>query len=130
MKITNNHDRRVNRRIYIRGCRTVKEKIENVYSLVQNILDTDISSDDLEVVILKDVKEVDAEFKRIYGMAPGYIAFYSHRENKIFLSAKDIKKRVIAHEFAHYIARESIEQYGNLSVNAHELIAQGVERFF
>lgn len=108
----------------------VFQKINNTIDRVQEILRMYPSLLNLEIIILPGKKEVIQEFKRIYNININinYIAFFSRRENTIFLSLRHINIRVLAHEFSHAIV---CAYFGKMAMprRLDEIIAQDVEKY-
>ncbi len=83
-----------------------ERRVGNFYEISQltkDLLDTYPRNFNADISLLQNKKEVRAEFKRIYGSDKKYIAFYSVREDMIFVSVKNLNKRVMAHELGHVI---------------------------
>lgn len=78
------------------------------------------------IVIHPDTKEVQKDFRRLYGVDVDYIAFYSPSKNRVFYSANNGSLRVVAHEIGHVV----VENYFTISPpqRIHEVMAQFAER--
>ena len=78
------------------------------------------------IVIQPDAREVQKDFRRLYGVDVNYIAFYSPSKNRVFYSADNGSLRVVAHEIGHVV----VENYFTISPpqRIHEVLAQFAER--
>lgn len=78
------------------------------------------------IVIRPDTGEVQKDFKELYHIDVGYIAFYSPSRDKVFYSAEDANLRVVSHEIGHVV----VENYFNISPpqKIHEVMAQFAEK--
>ena len=103
----------------------VRNKIDVIVEKVEAVLDMFPSDTKFKIVICESMKRVQEEFKRIYGIQVGYIAFYSPVEDTIFFSAKNVTLRIVSHEIGHVVA----EKYFVVSppVKIHEVLAQYAE---
>ena len=61
-----------------------------------------------------------------YGKGDDYIAFYSPKDNTIFISVDDLRLGVLAHELAHVIIKSYF--YNAPTKMIHEALAQFVEK--
>ncbi len=80
----------------------------------------------ITVVLLATRRDVAAVYKKKYGKHANHIAYYSLKEDTIYISAEDAKLRVIAHELGHAI----VDHYFKVRppYNIHELMAQFTEK--
>jgi hypothetical protein len=104
----------------------VRSKIDVIVEKVKTVLDMYPKDMKFKIVIYNSAKEVQAAYKRIYGMDVDYIAFYSRSEDTVFLSAKKTTLRRVTHEIAHVV----VEKYHVVSPpnKIHEVLAQYAER--
>jgi len=103
----------------------VASKINFIVEKVRAVLDMFPPKFKFSMVILSGVKEVQQEFRKIYNVNVGYIAFYSPSRNRVFFSANNGVLRVVAHEIGHVVA----ENYFKISPpqRIHEVLAQFAE---
>ncbi len=104
----------------------VIDKINFLVEKVMLVLDMFPTGLKFSIMIRPDVQGVDQDFKRIYKMAPGYIAFYSPSRDRVFYSADNATIRVVSHEIGHVI----VEHYFKVSPpqRIHEVMAQYAEK--
>jgi len=104
----------------------VVAKINFIVEKVMVVLDMFPSPLKFSIVIHPDTKEVQKDFKNIYHIDVGYIAFYSPSKNRVFYSAEDANLRVVSHEIGHVVA----ENYFTISPpqKIHEVMAQFAEK--
>lgn len=81
---------------------------------------------DIELILLPDRKAVSNAYEYRYGGKVNYKAFISLSSMKIWVSVKDINKRVLAHEIAHAIVETYFTERPPYKM--HELMAQYAER--
>lgn len=103
----------------------VQNKISSIITKVQTILEMFPEQLFFNIVLFDSEKEVQAVYKKEYGMVVPYIAFYSPMSDTIYISTDNVTLRVFAHEMAHDV----ISHYFNKqpAVKIHELMAQFVE---
>ncbi len=103
----------------------VRNKIDVIVEKVRTVLEMFPRDMKFRIMICESMKGVQEEFKRIYSVNVGYLAFYSPVENRVFYSAKNITLRVVAHEIGHVV----VENYHVVSppVKIHEVLAQYAE---
>ncbi len=103
----------------------VVAKIDFIVEKVRLVLDMFPPKFKFFIVIHPGVKEVQQDFRNIYNVNVGYIAFYSPSRNKVFFSANNAVLRVVAHEIGHCVA----ENYFVVSPpqRIHEVLAQFAE---
>jgi hypothetical protein len=80
------------------------------------------------IVLLPTSKDVQRVYAGKYGRSPDYIAFYSPCDNTVFLSVRDLRVGVLAHELSHVV----VDKFFRISppYKIHELLAQYVETHF
>jgi len=103
----------------------VVAKIDFIVEKVRLVLDMFPPKFKFAIVIHPGVREVQADFFKIYNVSVGYIAFYSPSRNTAFFSADNGILRVVAHEIGHVVA----ENYFVVSPpqRIHEVLAQFAE---
>lgn len=104
----------------------VINKVDVIIERVKAILEMNPRPFDITFVLLDTDYEVRIRLKTNPQNASDYIAFYSTASKTVFLSVKDTRLAVIAHECAHAV----IDQYLKVSPAAkiHEVLAQYVEQ--
>lgn len=104
----------------------VISKINFIVEKIMGVLDMFPAELKFSIVIQPDERAVQKDFKSIYNIDVGYIAFYSPSRNKVFYSANNANLRVVAHEIGHVVA----ENYFNISPpqKIHEVLAQFAEQ--
>lgn len=103
----------------------VKNKVDVVVERVENILDMRPRDLKFRIALLASDNDVQKIYETRHAKKVDYIAFYSPRDNTIYLSVDDISIRVLAHEMAHVV----INRYFGVQPSAriHEVLAQFVE---
>lgn len=79
-----------------------------------------------KIMLLPSDTDVQRIYSEEYGKGDGYIAFYSPRDNTIFISVNDLRLGVLAHELAHVIINSYF--YNAPTKMIHEALAQFVEK--
>lgn len=100
----------------------VMAKIDLIFEKVMLAMDMYPPELRCTIVIHPDVDGVHDDFKALYGIDVGYIAFYSPSRNAAFYSAENTNLDVVSHEIGHVVA----ENYFVISPpqKIHELLAQ------
>lgn len=112
------------------GADTIEEEVvAKINAIVEKAMKVmDMFPEDLDfcIVIHPNERDVQREFKEIYDVDVGYIAFYSPHLNRIYYSANNGTLRVVTHEIAHVI----VENYFKVSPpqRIHEVLAQYAEK--
>lgn len=103
----------------------IKDKTNVIVEKVEAVLEMFPEKLRFTIVLLPTAKDVQRVFKENYKKNVDYIAFYSPKQKTVYLSVKDIKLRVLAHEIGHVV----VEHYFDVSppVKIHELLAQFAE---
>ncbi len=98
---------------------TLVEKAEMVLAMFPDQLS-------INIVLLESGGEVSRVYKEKYGKDADHIAYYSLSEDTIYISVKDTRLRVLAHEIGHAV----VDHYFNVRppYNIHELMAQFTEK--
>lgn len=80
----------------------------------------------ITLVLLPTRKDVGRIYQSKYGKKANHIAYYSLKEKTIYISVKNTKLRVIAHEIGHAV----VDHYFKVRppYNIHELMAQFTEK--
>ena len=106
----------------------VSEKIDIIVERVETILEMRPKDLKVDIVITPDVDTVRALYKQKYHRDVEFLAFYSPLEKAIYVSADDIKSKILAHEVAHAV----IDQYFGVAapVKIHEILADYVTENF
>lgn len=104
------------------------DKVDAIVERVETILDMFPRGLKFRVVLLPSSKDVQKVYKSKYGMSPDYIAFYSPRDNTVFVSLDDVRVGVLAHELTHVI----LNHYFGIPPpdKIQEILAQFVETHF
>mgnify|MGYP002631581731 CR=1 FL=1 len=100
-------------------------KIDFIVEKVRAVLDMFPPNLKFSIVIHSNEREVQQDFRKLYKIDVGYIAFYSPSANKVFYSANNAVLGVVAHEIGHVVA----ENYFTVSPpqRIHEVLAQFAE---
>lgn len=101
-------------------------KLDVLIEKAEVVLDMFPSNLHITVVLLGTRKDVARMYKSKYGKKVNHIAYYSLKEKTIYISVKNTKLRVIAHEIGHAI----VDHYFKVRppYNIHELMAQFTEK--
>lgn len=81
----------------------VLAKLDIIIEKVESVLDMFPAKLHITVVLLPTSREVAAVYKQKYGKNVNHIAYYSLKENTIYVSVEDVSLRVIAHEIGHAV---------------------------
>jgi hypothetical protein len=79
-----------------------------------------------KIMLLPSDADIQKIYSERYGKGDDYIAFYSPKDNTIFISADDLRPGVLAHELAHVIINSYF--YNAPTKMIHEALAQFVEK--
>ena len=104
----------------------VLAKLDVIVEKAEVVLDMFPSGLHITVVLLAKSRDVGQMYLQKYGKESNNIAYYSLKEDTIYISVDDTKLRVISHEIGHAI----IDHYFKVRppYNIHELMAQFVEK--
>jgi hypothetical protein len=104
----------------------VLAKLDTIIEKAETVLEMFPSDLHITFVLLPSRKEVSSAYKDKYGKQANHIAYYSLQEDTIYISVKDTKLQVIAHEIGHAI----VDHYFQVRppYNIHELLAQFTEK--
>jgi hypothetical protein len=80
----------------------------------------------LTVVVLPTRGDVAAIYRKKYGKNANHIAYYSLKEDTIYISVRDTSLKVIAHEIGHAIVDHYFQDRPPYTI--HELMAQFTEQ--
>jgi hypothetical protein len=103
----------------------VQNKVTGIITKVQTILEMFPKKIFFNVVLFDSEKQVQAVYKKEYGIDVPYIAFYSTISDTIYISTNNVTLRVFSHEMAHDVIFHYF--YKQPAVKIHELMAQFVE---
>jgi hypothetical protein len=103
----------------------VVNKVDIIVGRVEAVLEMFPKNLSLTVTLLPSEKEVQRIYREKYGVDVDYIAFYSPKDETIYISVNDARLGVLAHEVAHAV----IDHYFGVSPPAkiHEVLSQFVE---
>ncbi len=118
--------RRVSEELSLKG--QVSEKIDIIVERVETILEMRPKELRFDIIITPDADAVRSLYKKIYHRDVEFLAFYSPLAKAIYVSADDIKSKVLAHEIAHAV----IDQYFGVAapIKIHEILADYVTENF
>jgi len=104
----------------------VLAKIDTIIEKAEVILDMFPDNMLIHIVLLKTSSGVNRIYKQKYGKKANHIAYYSLTEDTIYISVKNARLRVLAHEIGHAI----VDHYFKVRppYNIHELMAQFTEK--
>ncbi len=104
----------------------VYAKLDVIVEKAEVVLDMFPSNLQITVVLLPKSRDVGLMYLQKYGKQSENIAYYSLKEDTIYISVNDTSLRVIAHEIGHAI----VDHYFKVRppYNIHELMAQFVEK--
>ncbi|MEA3489424.1 MAG: hypothetical protein U9R44_03655 [Candidatus Omnitrophota bacterium] len=78
-------------------------RMDLLFSRAKDILGMYPRVKGVKIMILKDRKELNAEYYRIFGERQNFKSFYIYKHNTIYTTEKDISDSVLAHEMGHVI---------------------------
>lgn len=101
-------------------------KLDVIIEKAEVVLDMFPANLHITFVLLPSRSDVSLMYKSKYGKQANHIAYYSLKEDTIYISVDDTKLRVIAHEIGHAI----VDHYFQVRppYNIHELMAQFTEK--
>jgi len=104
----------------------VLAKLDTIIEKAETVLEMFPADLHITFVLLPSRKEVNSMYLEKYEKKANHIAYYSLLEDTIYISVKDTKLRVIAHEIGHAI----VDHYFQVRppYNIHELLAQFTEK--
>lgn len=104
----------------------VLAKLDIIIEKAEIVLDMFPANLHLTVVLLPTSSDVALMYMKKYGKQADHIAYYSFKEDTIYISVDDTKLQVIAHEIGHAI----VDHYFQVRppYNIHELMAQFTEK--
>ncbi len=104
----------------------VLAKVDLIIEKAEIVLDMFPNNMHITVVLLPSSDEVSRVYKKKYGKEVDHIAYYSLSEDTIYISVRDARLRVLAHEVGHAI----VDHYFKVRppYNIHELMAQFTEK--
>jgi len=103
----------------------VLAKLDIIIEKIETVFDIFPANLHITIVLLPTSRDVSAIYRGKYCKKVDFIAYYSLKENTIYLSVDDASLRVIAHEVGHAI----INQYFDIrpSYDLHEMMAEFAE---
>lgn len=104
----------------------VMAKLNAIIEQAMIVLDMYPKKLHVNVVILPTTQDCSEVFAQRYGKMERRFAYYSLSEDTIYISAKDTRLGVVAHELAHAIIDFYFSEQPPSYI--HELMAQSVER--
>src|ERR1039458_4620139 len=100
----------------------VKNKVDVIVERVVAVLEMRPKDIHFKLVLLPSEAEVQKVFKETYHKKVDFIAFYSPKEKTVYISVRDVRIGVFAHEIGHLIVDL---YYGAATpIKIHELLAQ------
>ncbi len=78
------------------------------------------------IILVTSAADIQRTYMKKYWKRVDYVAFYSPRDDTIFISLRDLSPVVLAHELAHVIIHHYFHR--PISVAIHERLAESVER--
>jgi hypothetical protein len=105
----------------------VKSKLDILVEKVVTILlkAWPIEQLQFKIMLLPSDTDIRKIYSEKYGKGGDYIAFYSPKDDTIFISVSDLRQGILAHEIAHVIIKHYF--YNGASGITHETLAQLVE---
>lgn len=104
----------------------VLAKLDTIIEKAETVLEMFPADLHINFVLLPSRNEVSSMYFDKYEKKVSHIAYYSLQEDTIYISVKDAKLRIIAHEIGHAI----VDQYFKVNpppYKIHELLAQFTE---
>lgn len=103
----------------------VRNKLNNIVEKVMAVLEMYPRNLRFTLILLPDAREVQRQYRESFGKEVNYIAFYAPKQKTMYLSIRDVKLRVIAHEIGHVV----VDHYFDVPppVKIHEVLAQFAE---
>jgi len=104
----------------------VLAKVDLIIEKAEIVLDMFPNKLHIDLVLLPSSQDIARVYKKKYGKNVNYIAYYSLSEKTIYMSVRDTKLRVLAHEVGHAV----VDHYFKVRppYNIHELMAQFTEK--
>lgn len=103
----------------------VLAKLDIIIEKAETVLDMFPANLHLTVVLLPTRDDVAAIYRKKYGKNANHIAYYSLKEDTIYISVDDTRLRVLAHEIGHAIVDHYFQVRPPYTI--HELMAQFTE---
>lgn len=103
--------------------------LNNIFEQVEIRLGIFPEKCDFHITVLQDIEHVDKAKYTLYGKSVrvnGSPAFASLSRKAMYVSAADITKKIIAHEFGHLLFQDVMAV--RPSYDLHEIVAQYVEK--
>ncbi len=104
----------------------VLAKVDLIIEKAEVVLDMFPNNLHITLILLPSSDEVSRVYRKKYGKEVDHIAYYSLSEDTIYISVRDTRLRVLAHEIGHAI----VDHYFKVRppYNIHELMAQFTEK--
>lgn len=104
----------------------VLAKVDLILEKAEIVLDMFPNDLHVNLVLLPTAQDVARVYKKKYGKSVNHIAYYSLSEKTIYISVRDTKLRVLAHEVGHAV----VDRYFQVRppYHVHELLAQFTEK--
>ncbi len=104
----------------------VLAKVDLIIEKAEVVLDMFPDNLHITLILLPSPADVSRVYKKKYGKDVNHIAYYSLSEDTIYISVRDARLRVLAHEIGHAI----VDHYFKVRppYNIHELMAQFTEK--
>jgi hypothetical protein len=104
----------------------VLAKVDLIIEKAEIVLDMFPNNLHIKLVLLPSAKDVARVYQKKYGKSVNHIAYYSLSEKTIYISVRDTKLKVLAHEVGHAV----VDRYFKVRppYNIHELMAQFTEK--
>jgi len=100
----------------------VMAKLDIIIEKAQVVLDMFPDNMHIHVMLLADVDAVGRIYEQNYGRSAKHIAYYSLKQDTIYISVNDANLKIISHEVGHAV----VDHYFKVRppYNIHELMAQ------
>lgn len=97
-----------------------------IAEFVKDCLRTGDLKHEIRITLLKNKHEVGDQFQRITGRWEKHRGLYSRPSDMIYLSVRDLSKRILAHEICHVILTKHFNPF--MAGAVQETVCQWVER--
>lgn len=97
-----------------------------IAEFVKDCLRTGSLSYEIRITLLKTRRDVANEFERVTNYREKHRGFYGRADDMIYLSVRDLNKRVASHEICHVILTKHFKPF--IAGAVQEGICQWVER--
>lgn len=100
----------------------IRIPVDEYVERVQSALDMHPEKFHVNIVLLGDKKDVSDYCFSLYGKKVNYVAFISLSRMAIYISVREAKPKIIAHELGHAVAEQYFTERPPYKI--HELLAQ------